>query len=187
VSPNGSIIRSPRVDTTTAQATVSAANGETIILGGLITKRSLSVERKVPWLGDIPLLGNLFRYDSEQTKRTELLIVMTPYVIRDRADELRMQQMEFARMNWCLCDVEEIHGSLDGAFNPAILDYNSTDTQEFYPGQSPVTPNQPSLGQPNSGDPSLIYDQGAEMGEMQIPKQDPRTPVRNDRALEPRR
>ena len=92
VSPNGDIIRSPRVDTTTAQATVSAANGETIILGGLITKRELEVERKVPWLGDIPVLGNLFRYDNHATKRTELMIVLTPYIIRDRADETRMRQ-----------------------------------------------------------------------------------------------
>ncbi len=160
VSPNGNIIRSPRVDTTTAQATVSAANGETIILGGLITKRSLSVERKVPWLGDIPLLGNLFRYESDTTKRTELLIVMTPYVIRDRADEMRMQQMEFARMNWCLCDVEEIHGSLDSAFNPVMLDYDSPQTQEFYPGQSPMTPPAESSTWPNNRerDPALDYE-----------------------------
>lgn len=164
VSPNGNIIRSPRVDTTTAQATVSAANGETIILGGLITKRSLSVERKVPWLGDVPLLGNLFRYDMETTKRTELLIVMTPYVIRDRADEERMQQMEFARMNWCLCDVEQIHGSLDSAFNPVLLDYDSPKTQEFYPGQSPLTPADEPSNWPNNRDRdrSLDYEMSTE-------------------------
>lgn len=178
VSPNGNIIRSPRVDTTTAQATVSAANGETIILGGLITKRSLSIERKVPWLGDIPLLGNLFRYDSESTKRTELLIIMTPYVIRDRADEMRMQQEEFARMNWCLCDVEEIHGPLDGAINPAMLDYDSDRTQEFMPGQSPV--GSPALDSrwpaPVPGDGSLPYDSPA----PPLQEQTPLTPQRTD-------
>jgi hypothetical protein len=136
---------------------VSAANGETIILGGLITKRELDVERKVPWLGDIPGLGQLFRYENRTTRRTELLIVMTPYVIRDRADELRIQQMEFARMNWCLCDVEEIHGSLDGAVNPAMLDYDSTQTREFYPGQSPVTSTEDDSVSPSTQlpDPSL--------------------------------
>jgi general secretion pathway protein D len=154
VSPNGEIIRSPRVDTTTAQATVSAANGETIILGGLITKRKLDLERKVPWLGDIPVLGHLFRYENHTTKRTELIIVLTPYIIRDRADELRMQQMEFARMNWCLCDVEALHGSLDGAMNPAMLDYDSSETQEFYPGQSPVISSETgqALPAPQSSD-----------------------------------
>ncbi|MEQ1904317.1 MAG: hypothetical protein ABL888_09050, partial [Pirellulaceae bacterium] len=141
VAPNGNVIRSPRVDTTTAQATVSAASGETIILGGLISKKTQSIDRSVPWLSDIPLLGNLFRYDGTFTERTELMIVMTPYVIRNRDDELRLQQVEFAKMNWCLCDVEMMHGSLDGTFNP--LNLESSTTQEIYPGQSPVIEQAP--------------------------------------------
>ena len=53
-------------------------------------------------------------------------------------------------MNWCLCDVEAIHGSLDGTVNPAMLDYDSNETQEFYPGQSPVMSSETgsSLGAP---------------------------------------
>jgi general secretion pathway protein D len=141
VAPNGNVIRSPRVDTTTAQATVSAASGETIILGGLISKKTQSIDRSVPWLSDIPLLGNLFRYDGTFTERSELMIVMTPYVIRNRDDELRLQQVEFAKMNWCLCDVEMMHGSLDGTFNP--LNLESSTTQEIYPGQSPVIEQAP--------------------------------------------
>ncbi len=142
VTPNGNIIRSPRVETTTAQATVSAASGETIILGGLISKKSETFDRSVPWLSDIPLLGNLFRYDGTFTKRSELMIIMTPYVIRNRDDELRLQQVEFAKMNWCLCDVETMHGSLDGTFNP--LNLESSTTQEIYPGQSPVIEQAPN-------------------------------------------
>ncbi|MBX3418062.1 MAG: hypothetical protein KF851_10700 [Pirellulaceae bacterium] len=159
VSPTGEIIRSPRVDTTTAQATVSAASGETIILGGLITKKTATIERKVPGLGDVPLLGRLFRFDSEFVKRTELLIVLTPYVIRDRQDELRMQQMEFARMNWCLCDVEEIHGSLDGAFSPWMFDFESPQTQEFLPGESPVTEPAPIPQLAPTAPPVFQYDE----------------------------
>ncbi len=142
VAPNGSIIRSPRVDTTTAQATVSAASGETIILGGLITKKTTTIDRKVPLLGDIPLLGSLFRYDGDFTRRAELLIILTPYVIRDHGDEQRLQQMEYARMNWCLSEVESLHGALDGTFNPVNLDYDSPLTEEIYPGQSPTIPAQ---------------------------------------------
>lgn len=159
VSPTGDIIRSPRVDTTTAQATVSAASGETIILGGLITKKAATIERKVPGLGDIPVLGRLFRFDSEFVKRTELLIVLTPYVIRDRQDELRMQQMEFARMNWCLCDVEEIHGSLDGSVSPWMMELESPQTQQYLPGESPVTETAPLEPPAQLAPPANQYDQ----------------------------
>ncbi|MBX3438431.1 MAG: hypothetical protein KF861_13145, partial [Planctomycetaceae bacterium] len=86
VSPEGDVVRSPIVDITRAQTTVSAASGQTIVLGGLITKDHMSMSRKVPWLGDIPLLGALFRYNSNMNDRKELLIIMTPHVIRGQQD-----------------------------------------------------------------------------------------------------
>lgn len=106
----GNVIRSPRINTTMAQATVSASDGETIILGGLITKNTVNSQRKVPYLSDIPLLGNLFKYHLDQTRRTELLIVLTPHVVRNSEDEARLKRVESARMHWCLEDVQAIFG-----------------------------------------------------------------------------
>jgi len=108
----GTVIRQPSINITLAQTTVSAASGETIVLGGLITKKNSTVHRRVPFLADIPVLGNLFRYDNESERRTELLIILTPYVI-DNADEAeRLKQLEAARMSWCLADVHAIHGPI---------------------------------------------------------------------------
>jgi type II secretion system protein D len=104
------VIRSPKINTTMAQATVSAADGETIILGGLITKNNTSIQRKVPYLADIPLFGNLFKYHSLQAKRTELLIVLTPRVVKGPEDEDRLKRIESSRMHWCLDDVQQIFG-----------------------------------------------------------------------------
>ena len=67
VSVDGTIIRSPRVDTITAQATVSVADGETVVLGGMISTENETIERRAPYLADIPVLGHLFRYDSALT------------------------------------------------------------------------------------------------------------------------
>ena len=64
ISASGQVIRSPRINTTTAQTTVSANSGQTVVLGGLITKSKAEIHRKVPLLGDMPLLGRLFRYDG---------------------------------------------------------------------------------------------------------------------------
>ena len=105
VSAEGEVVRSPRVDITRAQTTVSAASGQTIVLGGLITKDHMATARKVPWLGDIPLIGPFFRYDSNSNDRRELLIILTPHVIRGPADVDYHKQIEMARMSWCTADV----------------------------------------------------------------------------------
>lgn len=110
VSADGTTIRSPRIDVASAQATVSAADGETIILGGLITTSEEEIHRKVPVLGDIPILRNLFRFDSMIDRRNELLIILTPRVIRNAPDAERLKQIETARMSWCAADVFDLHG-----------------------------------------------------------------------------
>jgi len=106
----GTEIRSPSVSVTTAQTTVSAADGETIVLGGLISKKTSLIHRRVPMLADIPVLGNLFRFDSEICNRTELLIILTPHVVTEQEDSERVKRIEAARMHWCLADVNALHG-----------------------------------------------------------------------------
>ena len=57
ISATGAVMRSPRYNITTAQTTVSTASGETIVLGGLITKSEQRLNRRVPYLSDVPVLG----------------------------------------------------------------------------------------------------------------------------------
>lgn len=111
VSNDGSVIRSPRVEVTTAQTTVSAASGQTIVIGGLITNSNQTLSRRVPWLGDLPLLGNLFRYDGTTNRRTELLIILTPHVIANQSEAEYLKQVEMSRMSWVSSDVFDWIGS----------------------------------------------------------------------------
>jgi type II secretion system protein D len=106
----GVVINSPTIDLATAQTTCSAIDGETIVIGGLITKSTSTINRRVPYLSDVPLLGLLFRYDSHDKERTEMLIILTPHIVKNPEDAERIRQMEESRMNWCLCDVNQIHG-----------------------------------------------------------------------------
>lgn len=134
VSSDGSVIRSPRVEVTTAQTTVSAASGQTIVIGGLITNSNQSLTRKVPWLGDLPLLGNLFRYDTHSNRRTELLIILTPHVIRGQSEAEYLKQVEMSRMSWVSSDVFEW-------INPAPLNCNTLDESGvpvIFPDQQPA-------------------------------------------------
>ncbi len=68
INANGDVIRSPRINIITAQTTVSARTGQTVILGGLIMRRTSTVTRRVPYASDVPVLGNLFRFDSVQER-----------------------------------------------------------------------------------------------------------------------
>jgi type II secretion system protein D len=72
-----------------ADTTVTIKDGETVILGGLITESVDESTTKVPFLGDIPWLGRLFRSDSKVVRKTELLIVLTVNVLRTE-DDLRI-------------------------------------------------------------------------------------------------
>jgi hypothetical protein len=81
-----------------------------VVLSGLLTKRDRELHRRVPLLADIPLLGDLFKFDAKQVERAELLIVLTPHVIRSRHQSEMMKQVESSRMSWCLSDVVDMHG-----------------------------------------------------------------------------
>lgn len=138
VSVDGTVVRSPRVDTTTAQATVSAADGETIVLGGLITKENTYVHRTVPILGEIPILEHLFRYDSNIDRRTELLIILTPHIIRTPEDNERIRQAEMARMSWCACDVYSLMDDVGYVPETAFDSSADTETEVIYPDDNPT-------------------------------------------------
>ncbi|MEO6773774.1 MAG: type II secretion system secretin GspD [Kofleriaceae bacterium] len=59
---------------------------ESVVIGGLIQEREAFNVTKVPLLGDIPLLGYLFKYTTKSKKKTDLLILLTPYIIKDQLD-----------------------------------------------------------------------------------------------------
>ncbi len=73
---------SPVVTRRRATTTVTVKDGQTVVIGGLISDRFERVDKKIPFLGDIPLVGALFRQFKENSSKTELLIVLTPHVIR---------------------------------------------------------------------------------------------------------
>ncbi|MDP6987463.1 MAG: secretin N-terminal domain-containing protein, partial [Phycisphaerales bacterium] len=92
-------VETPRIIQRTADTTVTVRDGQTIVIGGLINESYEYHEDKVPLLGDIPLLGLLFKSEFEELIRTELVIVLTPHVITspaafDRITELTDRQVD---------------------------------------------------------------------------------------------
>lgn len=145
IAANGDVIRAPQIATTQVETTVSAASGETVVLTGLLTKRTFDIHRRVPLLADIPLLGDLFRYDAVEESRTELLIILTPRVIRSELDMEMLKQVESSRMSWVLSDVIDLHG-------PAGLRTRGDAWQETEACFPTHVPTEVELGHPTLGE-----------------------------------
>jgi general secretion pathway protein D len=77
---------------------VNVTSGQTVVLGGLIQDSTIQSSEKVPLLGDIPVLGNLFRSQSDENVRTELIVFITPRVIRNAEDARDISEELRARM-----------------------------------------------------------------------------------------
>ena len=74
----------PTISQREAETSASVRDGETFVIGGLTQENSLSSKGKVPILGDIPLVGQLFRNQRSTRSKTELYIVITPHIVRHR-------------------------------------------------------------------------------------------------------
>jgi len=76
----------PTISQRRIASTVAVNSGETIALGGLIRDSNTEAVTGVPLLSDIPILGNLFKTTSDIKRRTELLVLLTPRVVRNSGD-----------------------------------------------------------------------------------------------------
>jgi len=81
----------PIVASRSAKTQVMIQDGETIAIGGLIKEDKIETKKKVPLLGDIPLLGQLFRYRSEQIEKTDLLIFITPRIVGPHTENVSLE------------------------------------------------------------------------------------------------
>ena len=99
ISPEGNVIMSvevnkdsvgastqgiPSINTKSVRTQVLVENGGTVVIGGIFEQTERSDEAKVPLLGDVPVLGNLFKTKTNSIKKTELLIFLTPRVVSER-------------------------------------------------------------------------------------------------------
>ncbi|WP_399685151.1 type II and III secretion system protein family protein [Xenophilus sp.] len=75
----------PAITTRRADTTVELGDGESFIIGGLVSRQTTSNVDKVPLLGDVPVLGSLFRQNDFQMREKELVIVVTPHLVRPLA------------------------------------------------------------------------------------------------------
>jgi hypothetical protein len=123
--------------------TVIAQDGETVCIGGLINKRDDKTEAKVPWLGDLPGVGTLFRYRTQVKEKRELIVILTPHVVRCKAEADRFLSEEARRIDWVLGDVIKAHGTsgMEPVFPPPALGSDASPRgPELLPSPTSVMP-----------------------------------------------
>jgi len=91
------VVSAPVINSRSADTVVVVPDGETVVIGGLMQNTKLDSTEKVPVLGDIPLLGMLFRHKVKSDAKTELMIFMTPQIVRHPTDLLPLTATERAK------------------------------------------------------------------------------------------
>ena len=137
---DGQVVNSPPINITQAQTTVMARSGQTVAFSGLIQDTTEEFKRGTPILSDLPVIGPLFSFEGESHDRSELLIVLTPYLIDNDAQLEASNRAAMDRMHWCLEDVSDVYGAIGyGEFDPELVSGQVPAT--YYPDSDPTGEN----------------------------------------------
>ena len=165
-------VQAPVFNVETVQTTVIASDGETIVLGGLISKQETLQENGVPYMKDIPYLGALFRYRTHSVARREVIIIMTPHIVRSEFDHARILAEESAKLQLCLPEIAKVHthgmevmGPAANGARPVLTPQGAGGPGGYVPGPAYFGPNdsvplnggyQPSATPPTGIQPGYI-------------------------------
>jgi general secretion pathway protein D len=117
VATQSSGIDSPTIQQRRISTSVSVRDGQSVALGGLMRERLSDTETKIPLLGDVPFLGKLFSTTTTESTRTELLVMITPRVIRSTDASLTVTDDLVRRMK----SIEDTFVSRTAAEKPAAI------------------------------------------------------------------
>lgn len=143
----GDIVTSER----SIQTTVLVDDGKMLVLGGLIKDDLVETEQKVPLLGDIPLLGALFRYTTVKKVKTNLMVFLRPTILRTNTDSLNLTRSKynFIRSKQLELGKEGV-SLLSDESHPLLPEEN-----EFLELPAPFSPEQPDQQPPATEKQSL--------------------------------
>ncbi len=91
--------RYPVIQTREADTQVMLRSGETVVIGGLIESDVTEVVRRIPWISRIPLIGHLFTFNDERDVTTELILLVTPRIVRNASELEEALILDSQRVN----------------------------------------------------------------------------------------
>jgi len=118
-------VNAPVIDNRSADTVAVTADGQTVIIGGLMARAKSSTDTKIPFLGDLPILGNLFKRRQKSDAQTELLIFLTPHIVQNPTELAALSARERAKSDALTKELreEELNKFLDSlpTKHPSIL------------------------------------------------------------------
>ncbi len=120
------------------KTSVMVGDGDIIVLGGLLTERETEVESKVPFLGDIPGLGALFRSTSSQREKVNLMVFLRPVIVRNSEMSSYYSRLKYSSMQEAQADVLKTDKSLLEGLRPKMR------TEQEWHDSAPVRPAPPA-------------------------------------------
>jgi general secretion pathway protein D len=142
----------------TANTQLTVGDQQTVVIGGLMRNRVTHSQQKIPLLGDIPVLGALFRSTQNDMQKTNLILILTPYIIREQTDlrtifERKMQErQEFLDRYFVFSDEQEYQppkdysrtNGLAEVIRQAYLDAEEKKRLEELTGPRPMVGHEPT-------------------------------------------
>ncbi|NCN44858.1 MAG: type II secretion system protein GspD [Piscirickettsiaceae bacterium CG_4_9_14_3_um_filter_43_564] len=120
------------------KTSVMVGDGNIIVLGGLLTERETEVESKVPFLGDIPGLGALFRSTSSQREKVNLMVFLRPVIVRNSEMSSYYSRLKYSSMQEAQAEVLKSDKSLLEGLRPKMR------TEQEWHDSAPVLPQPPA-------------------------------------------
>ncbi|MBX7147845.1 type II secretion system secretin GspD [bacterium] len=127
----------------TVNTTVVASDKQTIVIGGLIDESNTISTGKVPLLGDVPVLGNLFKTKAQSKSKKNIIVFITAYIIRDRSDYLAILEKKinernaFIDMNFGKSQRNQIRESIKNHANN-LLEFKDVLNQNYGGSSAPT-------------------------------------------------
>jgi general secretion pathway protein D len=125
--PISANVNAPVIDIRSADTVAVTADSQTVIIGGLMQDSKSTIDTKIPLLGDIPVLGNLFKRQQKSTAKTELLIFLTPHIVQAPSELIALSASEKSKS-------ESLKGIPEAEINKYL---DALPTKDAVPGAAP--------------------------------------------------
>jgi len=139
----------PSFDIRQAETTAVVQDGDTLAIGGMIGENRNNDKNGVPYLMDIPVLGRFFRTTSDRTQRTEIIMLITPHVIRSRTEGTEVTEEFKSKLSMLRNELERMRLEQERDVEKMKRDWRDRQQLQQQPA-APVPPTEPPSPSPSS-------------------------------------